>query len=95
LSSSSSCRDKEKARRARFQGTCIIGLVVGEDGVPRNVRITKPLGTGLDVKAVESVSSWRFKPALKDDKPVAVEIEVSFTSNYLMLATLTLCEADA
>jgi outer membrane biosynthesis protein TonB len=35
---------------------------------------------GLDQKAVEAVTSWRFTPAEKDGEPVAVEMaaEVNF-----------------
>jgi protein TonB len=35
---------------------------------------------GLDQKAVETVRDWRFAPATKDGKPVAVQvnIEVNF-----------------
>jgi len=35
-----------------------------------------PTGLGLDEKAVEAVRSWRFDPATKDGKPVAVQIDV-------------------
>jgi len=66
----------EQARKKHFQGTCILGLIVGEDGMPRNIRIIKPLGHGLDEKAIEAVRSWKFDPARKDGKPVAVEIAV-------------------
>jgi TonB family protein len=34
------------------------------------------LGAGLDRKAVEAVSSWRFDPAKKDGEPVEVEIAI-------------------
>jgi TonB family protein len=66
----------EQARKKNFQGTCVLSLVVSEDGMPRNIRITEPLGMGLDEKAVEAVRSWKFDPARKDGKPVAVEIRV-------------------
>jgi TonB family protein len=70
----------EKARRAHYQGTCILKLVVGENGTPRNISVAKPLGMGLDEKAVEAVQTWKFDPAHKDGQPVAVElsVEVSF-----------------
>jgi len=66
----------EQARAAHYQGTCVLSLVVGADGKPRDVKVTQPLGMGLDEKAVESVSTWRFEPAQKDGKPVAVAIAV-------------------
>jgi protein TonB len=34
---------------------------------------------GLDEKALEAVKNWRFEPALKDNKPVAVQINVEVT----------------
>src|SRR5450631_2118564 len=66
----------EKARVAKYQATCILKLIVGADGNPRNIRVINPIGLGLDEKALEAVRTWRFQPALKDGKPVAVEIAV-------------------
>ena len=70
----------EEARKAKFQGTCVLWLVVGPDGKPRDIKVQRTLGLGLDEKAIEAVKTWRFEPAMKDNKPVAVQInvEVSF-----------------
>ncbi len=70
----------EEARKAKFQGTCVLWLIVGPDGKPREIRVSRTLGLGLDEKAMEAVKNWRFEPAYKDGKPVAVSInvEVSF-----------------
>ena len=70
----------EEARKAKYQGTCVLWLVVGPDGRPRDIRVSRTLGLGLDEKAIEAVKTWRFVPAMKDNKPVAVQInvEVSF-----------------
>jgi periplasmic protein TonB len=69
----------EEARKAKFQGTCVLWLVVGPDGKPRDIRVARTLGLGLDEKALEAVKNWRFEPALKDNKPVAVQINVEVT----------------
>ncbi len=68
------------ARRAKFQGSITLLLVVSRDGLPTNIHIASPLGGGLDAEAVRTAQSWRFKPAEKDGQPVAVEIalEVDF-----------------
>jgi protein TonB len=66
----------EEARKAKYQGTCVLWLVVGPDGHPRDVRIARSLGLGLDEKAIEAVKQWKFEPAMKDGKPVAVQINV-------------------
>ena len=66
----------ETARAAAYQGMCTLTLIVEVDGRPSNIRVVKPIGMGLDEKAVEAVSSWRFSPALKDGKPVRVQIAV-------------------
>jgi len=70
----------EEARKAKYQGTCVLWLIVGPDGRPRDMRVARSLGLGLDEKAIEAVKNWKFEPAMKDGKPVAVQInvEVSF-----------------
>jgi TonB family protein len=67
--------DKE-ARKAKYQGTCLLSMIVGADGVPRDIKVVRALGKGLDEKAVETVGKWKFEPATKDGKPVAVVINV-------------------
>jgi TonB family protein len=70
----------EEARKAKVSGTVVLGLVVSADGLPTNIKIVTPLGDGLDEKAVEAIKTWKFQPATKDGKPVAmpVTIEVQF-----------------
>jgi TonB family protein len=65
------------AREASLEGTVTLGLVVDDQGNPRNVEILYPLGAGLDEEAVRAISTWKFKPAEGDGrKPVAVQIAV-------------------
>jgi periplasmic protein TonB len=70
----------EQARQNKYEGTCVLAMVVGPDGKPHDIRVQRGLGMGLDQKAIEAVQQWRFEPATKDGRPVAVQIsvEVSF-----------------
>jgi len=70
----------EEARKAKWQGTVKLTVVIDESGHARDVKVEKSLGLGLDQKAIEAVEKWLFKPAMKDGKPVAVyaTIEVTF-----------------
>ena len=70
----------EEARKAKYQGTVVLMIVVDAHGMPRDIRIVKPLGLGLDEKAIEAVQKWRFRPAMKDGRAVNVEatVEVNF-----------------
>jgi TonB family protein len=70
----------EEARKAKYQGTVVLWMIVGPDGRPRDIRVARSVGMGLDEKALEAVRTWRFEPARKDGRPVAVQInvEVSF-----------------
>jgi TonB family protein len=69
----------EEARKAKYQGVCVVWLIVGPDGKPRDLQVHRTLGLGLDEKAIEAVKTWRFEPAMKDGKPVAVQISVEVT----------------
>jgi protein TonB len=66
----------EEARKAKYQGTCILWLVVDQNGRPQQIKVARSLGMGLDQKAVEAVQHWKFEPAMKDGHPVAVQINV-------------------
>jgi len=66
----------EEARKAKYQGNCVLGLIVDANGRPTNIRVLNALGMGLDEKAIESVKNWKFEPGKKDGHDVAVEIAV-------------------
>jgi TonB family protein len=68
------------ALQAKVSGSVLLSLVVDKNGIPRDIRVIRPLGSGLDEKAVEAVTKWRFKPGTKGGEPVATtaRVEVSF-----------------
>jgi periplasmic protein TonB len=70
----------EEARKAKHQGVVVLSIEVDPSGNVRNIRVQRSLGLGLDEKAMEAVSRWRFRPGLFDGKPVATEatVEVNF-----------------
>jgi len=71
----------DEARRAKYQGVVLVSFIVNAQGNVENPRVTRPLGMGLDEKAIEAVLKYKFKPAMKDGKtPVAVmmSLEVNF-----------------
>jgi len=70
----------EKARRAKYQGVCVISTVVDAKGSPTQVKVVRHLGMGLEKKAVEAVKQYKFEPGMRLGKPVAVKvnIEVNF-----------------
>jgi TonB family protein len=70
----------DEARRQKYQGVCIVSIIVDAHGNPQSPRVTRSLGMGLDEKALEAVRKYRFKPAMKDGKPVAsyVSVEIDF-----------------
>jgi TonB family protein len=71
----------DEARRAKYQGVCLISVIVDAQGNPQNPRVVRALGMGLDEKALEAVRKYKFKPALKDGKtpvPVMINVEINF-----------------
>ena len=70
----------EEARKAKFQGVVVLMVEIGVDGQPHSLKVVSPAGLGLDQKAIEAVSQWRFKPAERGGRPVAstARVEVFF-----------------
>jgi len=58
----------------------VLRLVVNENGLPEIIEITKNLGDGLDLAALDAISQWRFQPAKMNGTPIAVliSVEVNF-----------------
>jgi TonB family protein len=71
----------EEARRQKVQGAVLLDIIVTSAGKPERIKVVQGRGYGLDEKAVEAVSQWKFKPATKDGKPVSVEIAVEVDFN--------------
>ncbi|HMD99039.1 MAG TPA: TonB family protein [Terriglobia bacterium] len=69
----------EEARKAKWQGTVVLWIIVDAQGNVSDVRVARPLGLGLDEKAVETVKTWKFKPAMRGGSPVAVRVSVEVT----------------
>lgn len=70
------------AKGVRVEGAVTVALVVSSEGVPRDVRVLKGLDKDVDQSAVDAVREWRFAPARKNDKPIAVRVslEIEFHS---------------
>jgi len=66
----------EEARKAKYQGTVLLWVIVGPDGKAHEVRVQRSLGMGLDEKAMEAVKLWKFEPAKLNGSPVAVQVNV-------------------
>jgi protein TonB len=70
----------EAARKAKRSGMVLLSLVIDASGLPTHIWVLRPLGLGLDESAVETVKTWRFKPGMKGEQPVAIlaQIEITF-----------------
>ena len=66
----------DKARKAKKRGTVVLQMVVGADGLTHDVKVDQALDSELDAQAVKAVQQWKFEPAQKDGKPIAVRIKV-------------------
>jgi TonB family protein len=69
----------EQARREKFGGVVVVSMIVDEEGMPTDLKLVTSIGHGLDEKALEAARQYRFTPALRDGKPVAVRITVELS----------------
>ncbi len=63
------------AREAGVDGVVLVQALVGKDGHVKDVRVVKHIPM-LDESAITAVRQWVFKPALSNNKPVAVWVAV-------------------
>jgi TonB family protein len=66
----------DAARRKKYQGVCLLTLIVDRNGMPLNVTVIRGLDYGLSDNAIVAVNKYRFKPAMRNGEPVPVKITV-------------------
>jgi protein TonB len=65
-----------EALDAKLEGSVHLSAMIGIDGVPSDIKVTKSLGKGLDEKAIECFKKWRFSPAIRNGEPTPMSSEV-------------------
>jgi TonB family protein len=63
--------------RHPYVQVAIVTVLVNEEGLPKEVRVRRGLGFGLDQKAEAAVWHYKFLPALKNGKPIADRRDVT------------------
>jgi TonB family protein len=66
----------ERERRAARSGSVVLDVLVNSEGRVGAVRVEKATSEAFAAAAAATVSTWRFKPAMLNDTPVAVLISV-------------------
>ena len=68
------------AQKNNIAGMVFLKMVVDAAGHPSNVTIVRPIGFGLDEKAVEAIERAQFRPGTMNGKPVPelVNLQVTF-----------------
>ncbi|OFW06211.1 MAG: hypothetical protein A3I61_18780 [Acidobacteria bacterium RIFCSPLOWO2_02_FULL_68_18] len=65
------------ALQLKIQGTVVLEVVVGRDGIPRDIRVVRSLDRGgLDAEAIAAVREWRFTPGRLGNTPVDVLVTI-------------------
>jgi len=65
-----------QARKKKINGVVLLVVIIGKDGLPQDIHVTRGLGYGLDEEAIKAVRKWKFTPATFDGVPVPVRINV-------------------
>ena len=66
----------KSAKKRGIQGTVTLSAVIGTDGKAHDVKVVNSLEPTLDAKAIAAVKTWKFAPATKDGRPVAVAMRL-------------------
>lgn len=71
----------EFAKTAGIQGVCVLSAIIGVDGRTHDIHIVRPLGAGLDERAIDAVRNWKFKPATMGGQPVPMQLGLEIAFN--------------
>jgi TonB family protein len=71
-----------EAREAKINGTVVLAAAIDQDGHVTDVMLIRPLGMGLDENAVETVTTWTFKPAQHNGSPIPARVIIEVTFRF-------------
>ena len=75
-----------KAELNQLRGVTVIAhFVVDTDGIPQRITFARSYGPHIDTRLTDAIRQYRFKPALKDGKAIAVTVSVVITDLFNML----------
>jgi TonB family protein len=65
-----------RKKAEKLDGIVLLGLVVDAKGMPQDIHVVKSFRADFDAEAVKAVKRYRFRPAMRSGKPVAVSIKI-------------------
>jgi protein TonB len=71
-----------KLKGKHLSGSPIAELIVGSNGRVSEVRLLKGVEPCLDRQFISSLRAWRFRPAMLDGHPVAVQMNFTLLIHY-------------
>ena len=84
----------DKARNNGIEGTVILQVVFRRYGSLTDIRVLRGLPHGLTENAIEAAKKIRFKPAMKDGRPISVRGALEFDFNLHDWPTVKLLSPD-
>jgi TonB family protein len=85
----------EFAQASGIAGRALYRAVIGADGKPGEIAVVRPIGFGLDEKAVEAIRKATFQPAMKAGQPVAETLDLAVLFRIYSKRTSVAASADA
>jgi protein TonB len=73
----------EEARKAKIQGSVMMRVEIDARGLVKNIAVSQGLGLGLDERAIDAVSKWKFRPGTRNGQPVPTIALIQVTFRLL------------
>ncbi|MDH5706046.1 MAG: TonB family protein [Candidatus Aminicenantes bacterium] len=67
----------EKCKKEKIEGTVVLEIKIDAEGNVIDAKILKSVHPDIDKAAMEAIKKWKYKPVLKDGKPVPVVFAVT------------------
>jgi len=68
----------DRAVGKRIEATVLVMLTIPPDGLPKDIKIAEGFRPDFDESAIDAARQWRFRPAIRDGKPIEVTVKLQF-----------------